>query len=130
MVIFHAEFSNALVELQEGKVYVKQNLTDPQITVSDIQERINQGDNHISDRIMRFSEGLRGSHQFWNARCFELSDMIKQIGVQGLIFFTFSAANLYWPELYELIPSNNSESSIKNQNIINNPHVTVWFFNK
>ena len=50
--------------LQEGKVYVKQNLTDAQITVEDIQERIIQGNGHIADRIMRFGEGLRGSRQF------------------------------------------------------------------
>ena len=50
--------------LQEGKVYVKQSLADAQTTVTDIQERINQGDSHIADRIMRFGEGLRGSRQF------------------------------------------------------------------
>ncbi|EXX58668.1 uncharacterized protein LOC105316640 [Rhizophagus irregularis DAOM 181602=DAOM 197198] len=44
--------------LQEGKVYVKQNLTDGQITVTDIQERISSGDNHIADKIMRYGEGL------------------------------------------------------------------------
>ena len=53
--------------LQEGKVYIKQNPTDSQITVTDIQERIALGDNHIADRIMRFGEGLRGSRQFWNS---------------------------------------------------------------
>src|SRR5437016_6272936 len=74
----------------------------------------------------------RGSRQFWNARRYELSDMIKQIGAQGLILFTFSAADLHWPELHELIPSNDSESSAKhrNQNIIDNPHIAVWFFSK
>ena len=59
--------------------------------------------------------------------------MIKQIGVQGLIFFTFSATDLYWPELYILMPTNgNFETSAKqhNQNIINNPHIMVWFFSK
>ena len=50
--------------LQEGRVYVKQNLTDEQITIADIQERIVQGDNHMADRIMRYGEGLRGSRQF------------------------------------------------------------------
>ncbi len=76
---------------------------------------------------MRFGEGLRGSRQFWNAWRYELSNMIKQIGTQGLIFFTFSAADLHWPELHELIPSNDSESLAKNnyQNIIDNPHITV-----
>src|SRR4051812_2479952 len=53
--------------LQEGKVYVKHNLTDEQITVTDIQEKILQGDSHLADRIMRFGESLRGSRQFWLA---------------------------------------------------------------
>jgi len=122
--------------LKEWKVYVKQNLADPQIKVTDIQERINQGDSHIADRIMRFGEGLRGSRQFWNARRWELSDMIKQIGSQGLVFFTFSAADLHWPELHNLMPSsgNHAEGETvarrNHQNIIDNPHIAVWFFSK
>ena len=71
--------------LQEGQVYVKQNLRDEQIDVTDIQEMIANGDNKMADRIMRYGEGLRGTRQFWMARRYELSDMIKQIGHQGLI---------------------------------------------
>src|SRR6185369_8478732 len=52
------------------------------------------------------------------------------------IFFTFSAADLHWPELHKLMPS--SEDSMGetvsakryNQNVIDNPHVAAWFFNK
>ena len=85
---------------------------------------------------MRYGEGLRGSRQFWMARRYELKDMIKQIGHQGLLFFTFSAADFHWPELHKLMPDdgysdNESISSEKRQqNIINNPHVATWFFNK
>jgi len=118
-------------------VYVRQNLTDEQITVTEIQEQITQGDNHIANRIMRFSESLRGSRQFWNARRSELTDMIKQIRTQGLIFFTFSVADLQWSELHKLMPSSgnaegNAEVSAKrhHQNIVDNPHIAVWFFNK
>jgi hypothetical protein len=122
--------------LQEGKVYVKQNLSDSQITIADIQKRIAQGDIHIADKIMRFGEGLRGSRQFWNARRWELSDMIKQIGSQGLVFFTFSSADLHWPELHKLMPSNEDSTeeagSVKSnqQNVIDNPHFADWFFCK
>jgi len=77
---------------------------------------------------MRYGEGLRGSRQFWNGRRYELTDMIKQIGSQGLIFFTFSAADLHWPDLHKLMPS--SEASANHQNIVDNPHIAVWFFNK
>ncbi len=38
--------------LQEEKIYVKQNLTDNQITVKDIQERIIQGDSNLANKIM------------------------------------------------------------------------------
>ena len=54
----------------------------------------------IADRIVRFGEGLCGTRQFWIKRQFELADMIRQLGSQGIVFFTFSAADLYWPELY------------------------------
>src|SRR5205085_1990713 len=63
--------------LQEGKVYVKQNFKDKQMDVSDIQEMITNGNKQIADRIMRYGEGLRGTRQFWMARRYELTDMIK-----------------------------------------------------
>src|ERR1041384_4977274 len=61
--------------LQEGKVYVRQNLNDSQLDVTDIQEMIESGDKQFADRIMRYGVGLRGSRQFWSARRYELSDL-------------------------------------------------------
>ena len=87
----------------------------------------------MADRIMQFGEGLRESRQFWNTWSNELYDMIKQIDSQDLIFFMFSAADLHWPELHKLIPSNgNSEILAKHhhQNIVDNAHIAVWFFSK
>ena len=72
--------------LQEGKVYVKQNLNDGQIDVTDIQKMITSDDKKLADKIMRYGEGIRGSRQFWMARRYELTDLIKQIGHQGLVF--------------------------------------------
>ena len=51
--------------LQEGRVYVKQNLNDGELTVNDIQEKIATGDKYMADRIMQYGEGIRGSRQFW-----------------------------------------------------------------
>jgi hypothetical protein len=61
--------------------------------------------------------------------------MIKQIGVDGLIFFTFNAADMHWPELHKLMENDNNgdepeASKRRQQNIIDNPHITTWFFNK
>ncbi|CAG8559029.1 9051_t:CDS:10, partial [Scutellospora calospora] len=83
--------------LQEGKVYVRQNFSDNQLTVTEIQEKIAAGDTHMADRIMRF-------------------------GSQGLIFFTFSTTDLHWPELHKLMLSEENY----NQNIIDNPHIATW----
>ena len=73
------------------------------------------------------------------ARRYELSDFIKQIGHQGLVFFTFSTADLHWPEFHKLM--NNEENSKEErdehnlanqrlQNLNNNLHLAAWFFNK
>jgi len=62
--------------------------------------------------------------------------MIKQIGHQSLIFFTFSAVDFHWPELHKLMPNNGiigsgSDSTERQQwDIIENPHIAAWFFNK
>src|SRR3954469_20790644 len=70
------------------------------------------------------------------AQRYELSNMIKQIGHQGLLFFTFSAADLHWPELHKLMPVDEISSEEINsgrqrqQNIISNPHLATWLFNK
>ncbi len=47
--------------LQEGRVYVKQNLNDEQLDVTDIQEMIADGDKQLADQIMRYGEGLCGT---------------------------------------------------------------------
>ena len=58
----------------------------------------------MADRIIQFGEGLRRTRQFWIKRRFELADMIRQLGSQEMVFFTFSAADLQWPDLHRLMP--------------------------
>ncbi len=89
--------------LQEERVYVKQRLDGEQLTVEEVQEMIERN-NHLADQVIRFGEGLRETRQFWIKRRGELTDMIKQIGFQKMVFFTFSAADLHWPELHKLMP--------------------------
>jgi ATP-dependent DNA helicase PIF1 len=124
--------------LQEGKVYVKQSLNGEQLTVEDVQEMVDS-DSHMADKVVRFGESLRGTRQFWNKRRFELTDMVKQLGSQGMIFFTFSAADLHWPELHKLMPRGEHSrnpitepeiSKQRRQNLIDNPHIAAWFFEK
>ena len=121
--------------LQEGKVYVKQNLNGEQYSIDDVRKMV-ESDGHMADRIVRFGEGLRGTRQFWIRRRYELTDMIRQLGSQGMVFFTFSAADLHWPELHDLMPQEDRSltdrelDKWRRQNLINNPHLAAWFFEK
>ena len=57
--------------------------------------------------------------------------MIKQLGSDGMIFFTFSSADLHWPELHKLMPGGNTEdTNLRHKNLVDNPHIAAWFFNK
>ncbi len=59
--------------------------------------------------------------------------MIRQLGSQGMIFFTFSAADLHWSDLHNLIPYEENFDSLteqeankyRYQDLINNPHIAA-----
>lgn len=123
--------------LAEGRIYVKQNLEAEQLTVAEVQELL-QSDTNMANRVVRFGEGLRSTRQYWMRHHAELTDMIKQLGSSGMIFFTFSAADMHWPKLHVLMPyrENVTEESIQEaarhrcQDLIDNLHIVAWFFEK
>jgi len=45
----------------------------------------------------------------------ELTDMVKQIGSQEMIFFMFSAADMHWPDLHNLMP--NGENPVEEETV-------------
>ena len=55
-----------------------------------------------------------------------------------MVFFTFSAADFHWPDLHKLMLHSDSLSTLSEQNVnkykwqdlIDNPHITAWFFEK
>src|ERR1044072_9350370 len=94
-------------------------------------------DTHMPDRVMHFGEDLCDTRQFWKRHSSELSDMMKQLGAQGMIFFTFT--NLHWPELHKLMPhgenpvdekSEQDWNKHRRQDLIDNSHIAAWFFEK
>ena len=45
------------------------------------------------------------------------------------LYFTFSSAHMHRPELHALFGGENDcTAEHRNQNVINNPHITDWFF--
>ena len=63
----------------------------------------------------------------------DLKAIIQHAG-PPTFFFTFSAADMHWPELHFLFGNERDEgitgslSEIRRNNVINNPHIVDWFF--
>jgi len=84
--------------------------------------------------VLYYNEGLHDTRQYWMHCRAELMDMIKQVRFQEMVFFIFSAANLHWPDLHNLMPSggnpveaesNQDAARHRHRDLINNPHIAA-----
>lgn len=80
-------------------------------------------------KISRYTSNITGSSAYWNKARQDLKAIIGHKG-PPTFFFTFSSADMHWPELHALFNLSNEKQSTENrrQNVINNPHITDWFF--
>ena len=93
--------------LQSGRVYVRQNPEDGQLTLEDLQSMVGNEAEQFSNRVLRFASSLRGTKQYWMQHRTRLISMVDTLGMPT-IFFTHSAADLHWPELHRLSETQNS----------------------
>ena len=85
-------------------------------------------------KVSRYVCNIPGTSTYWNKVREELKAIITNVGAPTL-FFTFSSADMHWPELHALFNvnsncenSNDLTSEVRRQNVINNPHLVDWFF--
>ena len=70
---------------------------------------------------------VQGTNPYWYQRLQELLTLIEQKGCPTF-FFTFSAADSYWPELQRLLQNEEDATQTeRGQAVIDNPHLTDWF---
>lgn len=117
--------------LSQGNVFVRhRSLANS--NVSELQRLINDPRSNLAESIMFYSGGLRGTRVYWRQRCSELTQMIKQVGMPH-IFFTLSAADYHWPDLFRLLtdldPQHVGEAQ-RRQLMHDNPAIVAWFFQK
>jgi len=114
--------------LQTGRIYVRQNPHDGQLSVDDLRNMVEQDSNNLSNRILHFGSSLRGTRQFWQRQRSRLTAMVDTLGLPTA-FFTLSAADLQWPELANLLgvePTQNSAA--RSKAVVENPCMADWFF--
>ncbi|KAE8738449.1 hypothetical protein FOCC_FOCC016072 [Frankliniella occidentalis] len=84
--------------LKFGGVFVKKNSEFQDMDMDQLQEKLQQNP-ALLKKILFYNSSLRGTRLYWYARGQELLTMIEQLGLPTL-FFTLSAADLHWPELF------------------------------
>ena len=76
-------------------------------------------------KVSRYVANIAGTNAYWHKVKEDLKAIVTNIGTPTF-FFTFSSADMHWPELHSLFEENNSNISTtseeRRQNVINNPH--------
>lgn len=51
--------------IQSGRVYVRQNLEDGQLTAEDLQHMVGDEEEHFLQHVLHFAASLQGTRQYW-----------------------------------------------------------------
>ena len=111
--------------------YLKQNPGDAHFTVEDLQQMQSQRQSsQFISKVSRYAANLSGTAACWRKIRDDLKAIITHKGAPTF-FFTFSAADMHWPELHTFFDTDCTHSPSDNRkNIINNPHLVDRFFTK
>ena len=116
--------------LQQTGIFLKQNPGEAHLTTEDLQQMAANGNSSVFlSKISRYLRNITGSTAYWQKAKEDLKAIVTHAG-PPTFFFTFSSADLHWPELHTLFKSDNTDPTVENrrENVINNPHITDWFF--
>ena len=120
--------------LQQSGIFLKQNPGEAHLTIDELREMAASNTaNVFMSKVSRYVGNIAGTNAYWNRVREELKAIITSVGAPT-VFFTFSSADMHWPELHALFKADtecdigNSTSQIRRQNVINNPHIVDWFF--
>ena len=120
--------------LQQSGIFLKQNPGEAHFKIDELREiAASNTANVFMSKVSRYVGNMAGTNAYWNRIREEFKAIITSVGAPTL-FFTFSSADMHWPELHALFKADterdigNSTSQIRRENVINNPHIVDWFF--
>lgn len=118
--------------LQQSAIFLKKNPAEAHLTIDQLKDMANANDSYtFKSKLSRYVGNVTGSPSYWFKIREDLKAIISQKGAPT-IFFTFSAADLHWPELHSLfyIHPHDISSKEKMENVHNYPHLVDWYFTK
>ena len=118
--------------LQQSGIFLKQNPGEAHLTIEELREMASSNNTSaFMSKVSRYVANIAGTNAYWHKVKEDLKAIVTNIGTPTF-FFTFSSADMHWPELHYLFEENNSNISTtseeRRQNVINNPHIVDWFF--
>ena len=120
--------------LQKSGIFFKQNPGEQHLTIDELREMVvNNNSNVFMGKLSRYISNISGSNAYWRKVKEDLKAIIQHVG-PPTFFFTFSSADMHWPELHALLVESDRQivtsisSDSRRQNVINNPHIVDWFF--
>ena len=112
-------------------MFLKQNPGEQHLSLDELREMVNNNEGNIMlEKLSRYITNITGSDAYWYKAKEDLKAIIQHAG-PPTFFFTFSSADMHWPELHNLFRNQTGEESLpamRRQNVINNPHIVDWFF--
>ena len=115
--------------LQQTGIFLKQNPGEAHLIIDELHEMaVSNNSTAFMSKVSRYVANISGTNAYWHRVKEDLKAIITNVGTPTF-FFTFSSADMHWPELHALFgDDNNTVSEIRRKNVINNPHIFDWFF--
>ena len=118
--------------LQQSSIFLKQNPGESHLTIEELRYMATSNTSlTFMSKLSRYVSNITGSAAYWHKVREDLKAIIDNKGVPT-IFFTFSAADMHWPELHSIFkkPVDELNNNDRRQVIISNPHIVDWMFTK
>ena len=102
--------------LGQAAFFIKQNPSEAHLTREELQNLSNDGmGNTLISKISRYVGNITGTNSYWRKVRDDLKAIITHVGAPTF-FFTFSSADMHWPDLHALFNHSDSQLSIKQDN--------------
>ena len=118
--------------LQQSSIFLKQNPGESHLTIEELHDMaISNSSSIFMSKLSRYLCNITGSSAYWYRVREDLKAIISYKEAPT-IFFTFSSADMHWPDLHSLFHEDSLSLSNEDrrQNVINNPHLVDWYFTK